>query len=207
MSEVGGSLLRVKLKLRWYPGRLSLCRDERVPPMPGQGCSRAWLATLNRTFHASNVRCPISSSVYNPSTLRITRETGTSTLLRLSPLVFRAQVSEQFWETVLVCTGSTTSWELALLLLFSSSSSSLESDSDRSSLESCLGLASGATEAREGIIEEIEGIMGALEGVNDGLDGPLLPRGLLFLIACVSGESLWVRSGVQSPGKDKPHMD
>jgi hypothetical protein len=148
---------------------------------------------LSLILHASNVRCPNSSSVYNSSTLRVTREIGISTLLRLSPLVVRAQVSEQFWETVLVCTGSTAPCEMALLLL--SSSSSLESVSDKSSLESCTGSASGAPAACEGVIAEIEGIMGALEGVSDGLDGPLLPRGLLFLLACVSGESLWVRSG------------
>jgi hypothetical protein len=66
---------------------------------------------LNRTLHASSVRCPISSSVYNPSALRVTRETGTSTLLRLSPLCVLAQVSEQCWETVWACTASTTSSE------------------------------------------------------------------------------------------------
>jgi hypothetical protein len=97
-------------------------------------------------------------------------------------------VSAQFWETVLACPGSTTSSEMAPLLL--SSSSSLESDSDRFSLDSCAESFGGATPAREGITEEIEGIMGAREGVMDGLDGPLFLRGLLFLLACVSGQSL-----------------
>jgi hypothetical protein len=154
----------------------------------------------NRTLHASNVSCPISSSVYNPSFLRVTRETGTCTVLRFCPLVFRAHVSEQSWETVLIGSGSLIDRELALSLLVSSSS--LELVSNGSSLGLRLRLADGATEGREGVIEELngimgalEGIIGALEGIIDGLDGPLSPRGLLFLLGCVSGEALRARSG------------